>query len=148
MNESAAPKIESQDLSVGALFKDFYSVPDFQREYVWQSEHVERLLQDLYDEFYEDGQPLSGPEYFLGSIVACKGRDGTFQLIDGQQRMPIKSLLEKPQAGVNSQLNRAVEELIPFDIWDSAAIERRREMLCKLARKVWDMPERKEEMAL
>jgi hypothetical protein len=88
MSESPTLKIESQDLSVGALFKDFYSVPDFQREYVWQREQVERLLQDLYDEFYdEEGRILSGPEYFLGSIVACKGEDGTFQLIDGQQRM-------------------------------------------------------------
>jgi len=88
VTESVTPKIESQDLSVSALFKDFYSVPDFQREYVWQREQVERLLQDLYDEFYdEEGRILSGPEYFLGSIVACKGDDGTFQLIDGQQRM-------------------------------------------------------------
>lgn len=88
MSDSTTPKIESQDLSVGALFKDFYSVPDFQREYVWEREQVEKLLQDIYDEFYdEEGRVLPGPEYFLGSIVACKGDDGTFQLIDGQQRM-------------------------------------------------------------
>jgi uncharacterized protein with ParB-like and HNH nuclease domain len=88
MTEVTTPKIESQDLSVGALFKDFYSVPDFQREYVWQREQVERLLQDLYEEFYdEEGRIIAGPEYFLGSIVACKSEDGTFQLIDGQQRM-------------------------------------------------------------
>jgi hypothetical protein len=88
MTESTKLKIESQDLSVGDLFKDFYSVPDFQREYVWQREHVEKLLQDIYDEFYdEDGRVLPGPEYFLGSIVACKADDGTFQMIDGQQRI-------------------------------------------------------------
>ena len=88
MTESNSRKIESQDLSVGALFKDFYSVPDFQREYVWQREQVERLLQDLYEEFYDgENRILSGPEHFLGSIVACKSEDGTFQLIDGQQRM-------------------------------------------------------------
>jgi len=88
MTESATPKIESQDLSVGALFKDFYSVPDFQREYVWQREQVEKLLQDIHDEFYdEESRIVPGPEYFLGSIVACKADDGTFQLIDGQQRM-------------------------------------------------------------
>jgi hypothetical protein len=88
MAESSAPKIESQDLSIGSLFKDFYSVPDFQREYVWQREQVERLLQDIYDEFYdEDGELTASPEYFMGSIVACKADDGTYQLIDGQQRM-------------------------------------------------------------
>ena len=81
-------KIESQDLSIESLYKDFYTVPDFQREYVWQREQVEKLLQDVHDEFYdEEGQLIKGPEYFLGSIVVCKGDDGTFQLIDGQQRM-------------------------------------------------------------
>ncbi len=81
-------KIESQDLSIESLYKDFYTVPDFQREYVWQREQVEKLLQDIYDEFYdEEGQLVKGPEYFLGSIVVCKGDGGTFQLIDGQQRM-------------------------------------------------------------
>ncbi len=38
-------KIESQDLSIKSLYKDFYTVPDFQREYVWQRERVEKLLQ-------------------------------------------------------------------------------------------------------
>lgn len=35
--------------------------------------------------------------------------------------------------------------LIEFEAWDSAAILKRQEMLAKLARKVWDMPELKEE---
>lgn len=94
MTESNTPKIESQDLSVGALFKDFFSVPDFQREYVWQREQV-----------------------------------------------------EKPQVGVNTQLNRAVQELLQFERWDSAAILKRQEMLAKLARKVWAMPERAQGVA-
>jgi uncharacterized protein with ParB-like and HNH nuclease domain len=81
-------KIESQDLSIESLYKDFYTVPDFQREYVWQRNQVEKLLQDVHDEFYdEEGQIIKGPEYFLGSIVVCKGDGGTLQLIDGQQRM-------------------------------------------------------------
>ncbi len=82
-------KIESKDLSIEDLFKDFYSVPDFQREYVWEREQVEKLLQDIQDEFFdEEGQLIKGPEYFLGSIVTCRVDDeATFSLIDGQQRM-------------------------------------------------------------
>lgn len=87
MSETSV-KIESHDLSIESMYKDFYTVPDFQREYVWQREQVEKLLQDVYDEFYdEERQLIKGPEYFLGSIVVCKGDDDTFQLIDGQQRM-------------------------------------------------------------
>lgn len=83
-----APKIESADLTLGDLFKDFYSVPDFQREYVWEAEHVEKLLTDVLDEFYDEQGRLTGDsEYFIGSVVACSDETGTFQLIDGQQRL-------------------------------------------------------------
>lgn len=86
LNDS--PKIESADLTLQGLLKDFYCVPDYQREYVWEEEDVSQLLQDIYDEFYEaDGHPIQGPEYFIGSIVACKSDNGVYQLIDGQQRM-------------------------------------------------------------
>ena len=82
------PRIESQDMSLSDVFKDFYSVPDFQREYVWEQEHVDKLLQDVLEEFQSDsGQLKAEGEYFIGSIVVCPGGDGTFRLIDGQQRM-------------------------------------------------------------
>ncbi len=121
MTESATPRIESQDLSVGALFKDFYSVPDFQREYVWQREQVERLLQDLHEEFYdEEGRTLSGPEYFLGSIVACKGEDGTFQLIDGQQRMTTLYLILCVIRNVLKESGTAPSKVLDSQIADAA----------------------------
>lgn len=88
MNEQSVFKIESNDLAIAQIFKDFYAVPDFQREYVWEREHVEKLLQDVHDEFYDENNRLiEGPEYFLGSIVVCYDQEGIFQLIDGQQRM-------------------------------------------------------------
>jgi uncharacterized protein with ParB-like and HNH nuclease domain len=49
-----APKIESSDLSLTDLFKDFYLVPGFQREYIWEADDVEKLLTDVLDEFYDD----------------------------------------------------------------------------------------------
>ena len=88
MADQSAFKIESNDLAITQIFKDFYAVPDFQREYVWKREHVEKLLEDVLDEFYdEDSRLIEGPEYFLGSIVSCRDHTGIFQLIDGQQRM-------------------------------------------------------------
>jgi len=110
-------KIESKDLSIEDLYKDFYTVPDFQREFIWDREQVERLLQDVHDEFYdEEGQLIKGSEYFLGSIVVCLAKDGTFNLIDGQQRMTtiyltlcaIRDLLqdlgEQPNVSLLSQI--------------------------------------------
>lgn len=88
MSGNESVKIESLDMTIEDLYKDFYTVPDFQREYVWNRDQVEKLLEDVREEFYdEDGAPIRGPEYFLGSIVVCGDDDGSFQLIDGQQRM-------------------------------------------------------------
>lgn len=78
-------KIESLDLSLGKVFSDFYVVPSYQREYVWDDAQVEKLLLDIHDEYSENGDGDS--EYFIGSIVVTPTGDGTFELIDGQQRI-------------------------------------------------------------
>ncbi len=78
--------IQSQDVSVGKVFGDFYAVPDYQREYVWEAEQVEQLLTDIRSEMGE-GISAGAPEYFIGSVVVCPGSDGLYDLIDGQQRM-------------------------------------------------------------
>ena len=79
--------IDAKPLSIEKLFADFYAVPDFQREYVWQPENVEQLLDDICDELYdENGSVVANAEYFIGSIVVYEDATGIFQLIDGQQR--------------------------------------------------------------
>ncbi|MCC3452022.1 MULTISPECIES: DUF262 domain-containing HNH endonuclease family protein [unclassified Microcoleus] len=89
---ATAPRIESHNLSIADLFKEFYAVPDFQREYVWADENVEKLLVDIIDELYDNDEPLEDSEYFLGSLVVYPD-NGTFQLIDGQQRLTTIYLL-------------------------------------------------------
>ncbi len=74
--------IDYNNLSVGSAFKDHYTVPDYQREYVWESAQVEQLLSDLLDTYNEDNKKV----YFLGTIVTLK-TEGCFELIDGQQRL-------------------------------------------------------------
>ena len=59
-----------------------------------------------------------------------------------------KALAEKPQVGSDTQLNRAVQELIQFDKRDSVAIEKRQEMLTGLAHRVWGMPESNREVTV
>lgn len=83
-----APKIESSDLTIEQVYKDFYAVPDYQREYVWAEDDVQIFAEDIYDEFYGvKGELIPDSEYFIGSIVVCRNAQGTFDLIDGQQRM-------------------------------------------------------------
>jgi hypothetical protein len=77
------PAIESKDFTLGEMFRDFYAVPDYQREYVWEEEDVDQLLTDIRAEQADD----SDAEYFIGSIVTCLNQKGRYDLIDGQQRV-------------------------------------------------------------
>ena len=86
-------QIDPQDKSLKTLFQDFYRVPDYQREYVWGEtdpkgaggEEVEQFLSDIHNEFQNITKD-DAPEYFIGTIVVCRGKDELFDLIDGQQR--------------------------------------------------------------
>ena len=86
-------QIDPQDKSLKTLFQDFYRVPDYQREYVWGEtdpkgtggEEVEQFLSDIHNEF-QNVTKDDAPEYFIGTIVVCCGKDDVFDLIDGQQR--------------------------------------------------------------
>ena len=79
---SKKTSIEFQNLNLEKCFQNFYVVPDYQREYVWEEQQVNQLLNDIYEE-YDDN---SDKEYFIGSIVVFDN-DGTLELIDGQQRI-------------------------------------------------------------
>lgn len=83
---TSSQMVDSSDLNLDTVFKEFYVVPDYQREYVWEEEQVEQLLGDIYTEFSADGRATPS-EYFIGSIVVCPKGNGTFELIDGQQRV-------------------------------------------------------------
>jgi hypothetical protein len=107
--------IQSQDAKVADIFGAFYVVPDYQREYVWETDEVEQLLSDINGEL-AGTDSANAPEYFIGSIVVCPGQGGTLELIDGQQRMTtlfvalcairdrIQELKEAPPGALPSQI--------------------------------------------
>jgi len=75
--------IEFNYLNVDSCFKNFYVVPDYQREYVWEEKQVDQLLNDIMETF----SVHPNKEYFIGSIVVYKNKEGIHELIDGQQRL-------------------------------------------------------------
>lgn len=86
---------EVSTLRIGHLFKNTdvnLAIPPYQRPYVWTSEHIEELLSDWEDHFFdEEGKFKSDAvEYYLGSIMIYddeEGEDKGFKVIDGQQRL-------------------------------------------------------------
>ncbi|WP_256366070.1 DUF262 domain-containing protein [Methanogenium sp. MK-MG] len=76
-----------------------YSIDYYQREYKWEREQVEELIDDFqtrffnhYDPCHERTKVQSYPHYFLGSVVISK-KDGKNFIIDGQQRLTTLTLL-------------------------------------------------------
>lgn len=74
-----------------------YVLPHFQREYAWEKENWQTLLNDLMG-LYEAYRPEKEPEHFMGALVVIN--DGTrngvipaFKLVDGQQRLTSISLI-------------------------------------------------------
>lgn len=89
MNEGLTPEL----LTLDRLFHDpgaVYVVPIYQRNYAWQGDQIEILLQDIKDAL-DDGKK----NYFLGNLVVTRRHEtpARFEVIDGQQRLTTLYLL-------------------------------------------------------
>ncbi len=79
-------KINAEVKQVRNLKDFFFVVPDYQREYVWEKEkNVQRFLQDINDEFNPNVDEQKN--YFIGSTIIVRRKDGQYDVIDGQQRL-------------------------------------------------------------
>ena len=79
-----------------------FVIPLYQRLYIWRDEQVIKLLEDIFDAFSnkEEG-------YFLGSIILSEGKENSFYVIDGQQRLITLWLISKILSEMrNNELNR------------------------------------------
>jgi hypothetical protein len=74
------------------LSNDSYIIPIYQRNYEWEQPQIERLISDI-NSIGENEQ------YYLGTLVTFKRDDGSYELVDGQQRHTtlnlIKAVLDK-----------------------------------------------------
>ncbi len=61
-----------------------YQVPDYQRPYVWDKDHLGDLIDDLVGSYTNNKED----EYFCGSIVIAENqKDNRWDVVDGQQRL-------------------------------------------------------------
>jgi len=83
-------KIGFDHKGIGALLAHSrLAVPVNQREYSWETEHVQTLLEDFNNAISSDH-----PTYFLGTIVLTGGADAEIpEVADGQQRLATTSIL-------------------------------------------------------
>jgi uncharacterized protein with ParB-like and HNH nuclease domain len=93
--------MKADSLKISKVFSSggdvHYLLPYFQREYAWDKENWQTLINDvigLYEAYSDDKEP----EHFMGALVVIN--DGTrngvipaFKLVDGQQRLVTISLM-------------------------------------------------------
>ncbi len=92
--------IKGNDRSVNDILNNKrYKIDYFQREYRWETKHVEKLLEDLEAKFLTSYKKTDTREdisrygrYYLGPIV-ISSVDGELSIIDGQQRLTTLTLL-------------------------------------------------------
>ena len=83
-------EIKNGKLQIKKIFEDWYTVPAYQRHYVWEADNVSELLIDFKNGVTEH----PNEEYFLGSyIFQSKGEGNDKDLLDGQQRITTLFLL-------------------------------------------------------
>ena len=86
-----------ESLTIEAIFSNadsFYQMPIYQRPYSWDKDRVEQLWADIF-EAYENHKenPSQDNNYFLGSLVVVKNKNGAYDVVDGQQRITTLTIL-------------------------------------------------------
>ena len=76
-------------LTINSLFKNTYIVPEYQREYVWETKEIDAFINDLMNACEENHEKA----YFMGMIVVYSNGSTRYELIDGQQRITTFFLL-------------------------------------------------------
>ncbi len=74
--------------TIAQVFEEWYTVPSYQRHYVWESDNVNDMLDDFASNYIEHAKE----EYFLGSYI-IQSKDNNNDLLDGQQGITTLFLL-------------------------------------------------------
>lgn len=76
---------EIKEIKITDIFSDKYIIPIYQRKYSWTEKEIEQLLEDI---IYNENN-----KYFLGTLTVDKKDDGSYEVIDGQQRLTTLCLI-------------------------------------------------------
>lgn len=83
MTEPSVLSLNLQQL----LTEHSYLIPMYQRNYAWGKGEIQALIDDVLDACQKDAP------YYIGTLVVFKRKDGTLEVIDGQQRLTTLTLL-------------------------------------------------------
>jgi hypothetical protein len=89
------------------LSNDNYIIPRYQRNYAWGKTEISQLIKDIHEFFTKEDHDKS---YYLGSLVCFKRENGSFELIDGQQRHTTLTLINLVLKNWKEKIENTVSE--------------------------------------
>ena len=73
--------------SINALLKMNLNIPDYQRPYKWDIQNINDLFLDITNAIRDADSYRTGFKYRIGTIILHKTKGGTYDIVDGQQRI-------------------------------------------------------------
>lgn len=73
--------------SIDALIKMNLNIPDYQRPYKWDIQNINDLFLDITNAIRDADIYRTGFKYRIGTIILHKTKGGTYDIVDGQQRI-------------------------------------------------------------
>lgn len=88
--------------NIWEIFQSKYIIPLYQRYFAWEAEQVGQMIWDIYDSYKNN--PKSN--YYIGTLVSFPRNNGLQEVIDGQQRLTVISILGRmlDEKGIYSNL--------------------------------------------
>lgn len=81
--------------SVDELLNMDLDIPDYQRPYKWGIRNVEDLISDISNSIAESERFNNKFKYRIGTIILHRNNCGSYEIVDGQQRILTLTLLKK-----------------------------------------------------
>jgi hypothetical protein len=81
--------------SINKLLEMDLNIPDYQRPYKWAIQNIEDLLSDISNAISDADRYRAGFKYRIGTIIVHKNEKGTYDVVDGQQRIISLTLLKQ-----------------------------------------------------
>lgn len=91
-NENGNPSsetVEMKEMTLMQVMQLPLTIPDYQRDYCWCKANVKCLLYDITNHIKEG----NGSRYRLGTLILHHNAKGTYDIIDGQQRLTTLAIL-------------------------------------------------------
>lgn len=85
----------SLDRNITEILNNRYTVPLYQRNFAWKEDEINQLLQDIHESFELNKHKNPKGNYYIGSLVVIKRKNGDYEVIDGQQRLTAITLISK-----------------------------------------------------